>query len=410
MALLPQQLTDRQSCLNFFEQQTLHQLKLWREHPAIQTLEIATLDRRRDSILSVISFGLKLQEAWPLVSALMLAFTDFMERRGYWQMWSDLLKRAIVMADRMRDRDTVITLTALLARLYNRQSRPKETIYHYRRVIRMARQAGNRFEEARACSNLGYIYTDEMGQWWRAEVLCCHALAIFEELGNEHGQAHTENHLGVLYTRQHMWDKAEHHLKQACAIWQDMEDAHSLIHGLVNLGMLYVDWNNPLEALIYLEKAVHQVTLTGEEAELGNIWNNMVIAHRQNGDLEQAKACAKQAEDIFRKFSNSLGLAQVWDNLGVVYLLQNKGKEAFHFLEVSLETYHHLNNWGGQIKVLLNIVEHELVSKNVTQTTLRLNELETLVTQHTHGVQQNNLRQRINEYHRRLNNLGMVTN
>jgi hypothetical protein len=38
----------------------------------------------------------------------------------------------------------------MLARLYQRQSRPEETVRYYRRVIRLARQTNNQFEEARA--------------------------------------------------------------------------------------------------------------------------------------------------------------------------------------------------------------------------------------------------------------------
>ena len=86
--------------------------------------------------------------------------------------------KAIAAARQMGDVDGEITLTAFLARLSQRQSRGPDVVRLYARVIRLAKRTGNRYEEARACSNLGYYYIDG-GHWWRSEVLSCHALATF---------------------------------------------------------------------------------------------------------------------------------------------------------------------------------------------------------------------------------------
>ncbi len=394
-------LVDTQSCVNFFERQILHQLGYWGRHEAIKKNEFNILDRRRESILNVITFGLELKEAWPLVYDLILAFTRYMERRGHWQVWNTLLSRAIELANQVGDTAGAMTLSVLLARLYNRQSRPEETIYYYRQAIHLARQGGNQYEEARACSNLGYLYVTR-GQWWRAEVLCCHALIIFEALKSEHGQAHTHNHLGVLYTRRRIWGQAEDHLQRACILWKSMNDLHGLIYGFENLGLLFNEMRQPDVALIHLEKALEQARNTGEESELGTIWMNMGITYRQNGDLKQAKAYIKQAEAIFYKFSNSLGLAQVWDNLGMVYFRQRKWTEADHYLKTSLEKYRALKNWDGEIKVLLNIIEYELEQENQAQVAIQLDEIEVLVRHYTQSGQQDYLNQRLEEYRGRL--------
>ncbi|MEM7346763.1 MAG: hypothetical protein AAF485_21175, partial [Chloroflexota bacterium] len=82
MSLNPSSITQQAS--SYFEAQIRQRLAYWGKHKAVATLDIDTLDRRRDSVLNVISFGLELQDAWPLVRDLMLAFTRFMERRGHW--------------------------------------------------------------------------------------------------------------------------------------------------------------------------------------------------------------------------------------------------------------------------------------------------------------------------------------
>lgn len=389
----------------FFQRRVVQSSQHWQNFVAAHQADTPTLERSRTQILRAVSFALSSAAAWPAARRLIEAFAPFMERRGYWGGWQDILTQAIEAAQRFMDTTGQITLLALLARLRQRQSRYSEVVSLYRQVIRLARRTDNRFEEARACSNLGYLYIDAIGRWWRAEMLCCHALAIFEALGSEHGRAHTENHLGILYTRQRAWGEAEQHLQRACALWQAMGDHHSLIYGFENLGLLYLKMERPLAAHTYLERALTQTKLTGEEAEIGNICNNMGIAYRQSGDLDKAEAYARQAEAVFRRYSNVLGLAQVWNDLGLVYLYRRKWTNAIQYLEHSLAAYRNLNNRAGEIEVLLDLIEYELAQENEAQAAFRLNEAERLITSHAPGRQKDDLAERLKKYRRSLTGL-----
>ena len=272
-----EQLTPNLQYIVYFQDRIMRGLEYWRDHPAIRELKVAILDGERETILTVIGLGLEFPPAWLLVKQLIVALTPYMERRGHWDGWHGVLQKAIAAAQRAGDVGSEITLTALLARLSQRMSRPADVVTYYCRTMRLARQTGNRFEEARACSNLGFHYIAR-GRWWRAEVLNCKALVLFDELASRHGQAHTHNHLGLLYTRQRRWSEAETHLKSACTLWEKIGDQHSIIYGYENLSVLYIDMGQPTEALPWLEKAYHQVNLTGEKAVLGGILSNMGMA------------------------------------------------------------------------------------------------------------------------------------
>lgn len=387
---------------DFFKRRVVESTRRWQIFVTEKRADTLALEQGQGRILRTISFALASAPAWPVARQLIENFAPYMERRGYWDIWHDILTQAIEAAARFDDTSGQVSLMALLARLRQRQSRIREAVRLYRRVIRLGRCRGNRFEEARACSNLGYLYIDAIGRWPRAEVLCCHALAIFEALDSEHGQAHTENHLGLLYTRQRSWGQAEQHLQRACALWQAMGDHHSLIYGFENLGLLYLKMERPVEAHIYLEKALVQTKLTGEEAEVGNICNNIGLACWQKGDLEKAEAYIRQAEGIFRRFSNVLGLARAWNNLGFVSLHQKKWADAIQYLEHSLAIYRNFNNWEDEIEVLLDIIEYELARGNQTQVLARLNEAERLIIKYTQGRQQQYLNERLEKYRRSL--------
>lgn len=256
--------TDNQEYTGFFHRRVLINIQYWQDYVTNYLADVLALDSERERIIIAVSFALNLDETWPVVYKLIVTFAPYVERRGDWGVWNQLLERAIQAAQHHRDTTRSITLSALLAQLLQRQSRLKEAVSYYRKAIRLARQTTQRFEEARACSNRGYLCA-EQGYWHRAEVLCCHALAIFEQLDSDHGRAHTENHLGILYTRQRSWDKARQHLEHACAIWRSMSDDHGLMLGFLNLGMLEVDSEHPDQALVHLEKALYYARRASEE-------------------------------------------------------------------------------------------------------------------------------------------------
>ncbi len=399
MAVVP--LTDSQSCANFFQRRVLVNLQYWRDSPAIKTTDVAVLDQERTGLVRAITFALEIDEAWPLVRELITALSVYMERRGYWETWGQVLKQAVETARRVEDGAGAVSLSLLLARLLQRESQLKQAIARYRQTIRLARQIGDEYNEARACSNLGYLYVDR-GYWYRAEVLCCHALSIFERINSDHGCAHTENHLGYLCIRQYRWRLARQHLERACKIWQSMGDDHGLMRGFINLSLLYLDMERPDEVLTYSKKALQQAKLTGEEAEIGTIYMNMGDAYRLSGESAKAEAYAWQAEVIFRRFSDSVGLAWVQYNLGLACLDQKKWQEAKLHLEAALQAWRRMANKYWEIITLTGMVEYELAKDDRAQAARQLSEVERLINQYDQNRQDPHWQSLLLKYRRSL--------
>ena len=95
-------------------------------------------------------------------------------------------------------------------------------------------------------------------------------MTIFERLGNLHGLAHTENHLGMLYMRLGQWGeeqtllpRARPHLQKACEYWQANQDEYGLVYGYSNLGMYYLLSEQPDEALRYSGQALEYAQRVG---------------------------------------------------------------------------------------------------------------------------------------------------
>lgn len=369
---------------DLFRQAIFTNLEYWQDWIKTNTANVDTLEREQQSIVRAIGYALELEATWPAVAELVISFSTFMERWGHWDIWTQVLERAIVVARSKDDTTHQITLTAILARLLFQQSRFKESVRYYRQTIRMARQIRDQFNEARACTNLGYLYI-EGGYWQRAEVLCCYALKLFDQMNSNHGRAHTENHLGFLYTRQCLWDKARQHLERACSIWQSSGDNHGLMRGLINLGVLYCAMECPDEAVLYLERALQLAESTGEEAEIGTIYLNLGFAYKQNGELVQAERYVGQAEVNFRHFSNSSYLTLAWASLGSIYLEQKKWRAAKRHLKTALQVSRDLKYKHGQLEALLGLAAYELARGNQYHAKEKLAEVESIIQSEAGG-------------------------
>lgn len=386
---------------DLFRQTILTNLDYWQGWVQTNLNDAAAMEREYQRIVRAIGYAIELEPAWPVVAELVISFSPFMERWGRWEIWNQALERAVTAARSKDDLPHQTTLTAMLARLLFHQSRFKESVRYYRQTIHLARQLGDRFNEARVCSNLGYYYT-EHGQWWRAEVLCCHALDIFEQLDSNHGRAHTENHLGVLYARQQHWDRARQHLEQACAIWEAMGDQHDLIWGFLNLSMVYLDRRIPEEVLFYAQKGLPYAQQTGDDMAMGLLYMNMGSAFRFKGELTQAETYTREAELIFRRLSHSSRLASALENLGLIYMNQQKWSDSRFYLECALEIWRKLENKFFEIQNMTYWVEYELARRETERAAERLKHVEKLLHQYDQNQRYQSLHAKMEQLWRNL--------
>lgn len=346
---------------------------------AVRMVETKLSLEERAQACHILDYGLHAPHSWTHARDLTVALATYMERSGQWESWQQILERAIATAQRLRDTDHEITLTALLARLYQRWSKPAVMVQSYRRVIRLARRNGNRYELARACSNLGYHYI-LTGNLWRAEVLSYHALAIFNELASNHGRAHTHNHLGILFTRQYDWVKAKEHLLAACAIWQATQDQFGLMRGYGNLGFLCHETANYRDAIYYSTLAIELAERLGEEPLTGVFAVNISAGNLHTGDLQKAQEFAVLAQTVFEKYSDQFGLAQVAHINGLIAIEEKDFLQAQRYINYafngSTEYYYYL------VQVKFTKVKVEIQLRNYTVAEQALDEIEALLTKH----------------------------
>ena len=386
---------------HFFHAGIQRNLQYWQDWLNHLEGASAAIDEERDNILRAIAFAFTPSETWQAVYNLVMLFSPYMERQGFWQTWSQLLEQAVSAARRVADQVGEANLLIKQALMFQRQNRFQEAVAYYREALVQARHIQDDYLIARVLTNLGYLYT-ESGYWHRAEILCCRALVIFQQCGRPYGWAHAENHLGILYTRMGLWTQAEDHLEEACSIWKRSRDDHGLLRGYINFSLLYLSREQPEQALMYLERALEQADRTSDMVERGVIYSNMAIAHRLLGDLPMSEKLNRQAERVYQQQSNLAGMARVWGNLGILYIQQSDWPAAASYLDRSLKTWQSLGSRLGEIESLLGLIEYELARNQPQPGLQRLMEVEALLRSIGGAGRNHPYQERVEDYRRRL--------
>ena len=380
------ELNNWEYCASVFEKGILKNLHYWSEHTAIETLDIVALDQEKEGIFNAISYGLQLTSAWPALHPLITNVSPYMERRGYWLEWRNILNQAFDIARHLGDLEVEKTLSVFIARTAQRQKQYRASIQSYRNVLRLARSTGDEFEKARAYSNLSFLFI-ERGFWSRAEILGLNALEIFERIQSNHGLAHTENHIGLLYIKQGKWDKAKKHLEHACNLWESMLDKHGLMLGFINLGLLYNEIEHCSDAIRYLEAAKTLANQTGDDAIMAIILMNLGIAHRISGKPEDAVVFAQDAQAIFKKYSNLHEYERARGNLALAYLDLHEFNKAYELLQASIKICQQLNDTYGEIRAHVYLTEYYCSQDFYDEASKQLNFAEGLIDGQTRREQ-----------------------
>ncbi len=400
-------LTNRQNRIQFFEKSIRVNLSYWLTWlDEAEQADISIWDDERTNVIKAISFGLQLGAiCWPKTYQLITAYASYMERRGYWNVWQEVLSKALVVAEAVEDIPGTINLLIMSARLMFNKGDEKQAKNFYRRTIRLARVQMDHYSEARACSNLGY-YFGEKGLWQRAEVLCNHALQIFETLESDHGRAHTENHLGLIYFWQGQLDIAESYLSRACAIWQEMADDYGLMRGYINLGTLKTNRGFPDDALSYYALAQEQAQTIGAQSNFYLIEANKAYVYNTLKDNPaQAEICARNAKVYFKAQNQPTQLCIALNNLGGACARQGKYKEGHAYLKTALAIARHQKNARREMEILLTLVEYNLIKKERDGAVNQMNELDLVFERQPNLKQFYQSQVRLKEFQQRLTRL-----
>ncbi len=290
---------------------------LTRSLAQVQAATSALTESVRDQALHILTFALKLDEAWPATRDLLLHLAWEMERVGHQADWLPYMERGIQCSQRQGDVEAEAELAFHIGHLYRLGSNFALAHRWLNTSVELFTQAQQPRGQARSLNQLAYLAFLQR-DYQRSATWLQSALALLADDDPEQATAH--NTLGVLAAAARQWSEAERHHRQALQIRQQQGDNRRASWSLQNLGSVLREQGDYVAAGDCYRQALAALDALSDPFNAAIVAMNLGIVYAQQGDHAQALLYYERATAIFQKTVNHFYLAKVQVNCGLSYL------------------------------------------------------------------------------------------
>jgi CHAT domain-containing protein/tetratricopeptide (TPR) repeat protein len=309
---------------------------------------------------------------------------------GDFQRSLALQRQALAMYETLGDTDGQAKALRRIGVLYRHQGELFQAITFQERALEFMRTADDQQGIAAILTNLGTIYGD-LGRLRDARSYFERALQIYTALDNRAGVAYTLGNLGQLYLYLGDSQQALQYLERSLTIKQSLEDTRGQANTFLNIGTAYENLGDFEKALTYFYKALNMYKQLndrhGQAATLGSIGStyeslgdlesalqfqlqslelkklsgtplrltigltNLASLAIKQGRFAEADAYLQEGLTIATTHKSSLAQANIYGQLGVLHLQQQKPETALDNFVYALELYEEIGSQKGLLEV-----------------------------------------------------------
>jgi tetratricopeptide (TPR) repeat protein len=286
------------------------------------------------------------------VITLTAAITELMQRDGPWTEAITRHTTAIQSARHLDDRlgqGNAFTDRGIVRRLMGDYRGAADDL---EQALAMYRHVGDRLGQANALTDLGMVRRLTNDYQGAADDLE-QALAMYRHVGDRLGQANALTDLGIVRRLTADYQGAADDLEQALAIYRDLGNRLGQANALHNFGALRRltgDYQGAAEDLEYALTISHDL---GDRRGQANALFQLGDVRRGTGDYPGAVGALEQALAIYRDLGNRLGQANALTWLAGVRLETGNYLSAGSALEQALAIYLDLGDRLGRANTLL---------------------------------------------------------
>jgi tetratricopeptide (TPR) repeat protein len=216
------------------------------------------------------------------------------------------------------------------------QGRIEESREHYEEHRRVAAEAGDRHEEARALGNLA-VYHYETGQHAEALRRFHECREMFQELGERRSEAIATNGIGLIHHERGESEEAREHFERHLVLCREIGYRRGEAMALGNLGILDLAEGRLRRARDRFRRDHAIQVEIGDPAQESLALIYLASLHRNLGDLESSRRAAEKALAMSSEISFHYGVRGGRSSLAKVYQEYGRFDEARALLEERLD-------------------------------------------------------------------------
>jgi tetratricopeptide (TPR) repeat protein len=229
-----------------------------------------------------------------------------------------------------------------------------KAIEYQTHCLAIAKKAGDRVGEGKACGNIGNAY-QSLGDVGKAIDYHTQDLAIAKELEDRVGKSRAYGNLGIAYQSLGEVGKAIEYHTQDLALAKEVGNRTREGAAYSNLGASYQSLGDFSEAIAYHTQHLAIAQEVGDRAGEGRAYGNLGCAYRSQGDSDKAIEYQMQCLAIVKEVGDLLGEGRAYAGLGNAYQSVGKFDIAIQYHTQHLAIVKEVEDRAGESKAYGNL-------------------------------------------------------
>lgn len=199
----------------------------------------------------------------------------------------------------------------------------------------IAKKAGLKEEYAKSFLILTTAYI-EAGKLDESKTAAITALQLAQEADNKVFQYYAHSNMGIVYRRQANFDSSLYHYLTAIRVAEKLNDT-LLSAAYSQAAVYYLTVDDYEKAEEYNLKSLEMRMKYKDSLGVANIYNNIGILNRDKGDYKKALHYYKLAAELFYIKADSSDIAFIYNDLGAIYSKMGKTDSGGYYLRKSID-------------------------------------------------------------------------
>jgi len=248
------------------------------------------------------------------------------------------LNKALKYCRKIKDRENESLILMSLGNLYGDTGKWDKAIEYFQNSLLISEELNNLKRKARTIKSIGLAYLFK-GDTERGYKYLKDSLKICKEIKAEVLYAMVLNNIGIYYDMVGEWENAVKYYKKSLSIYKKLNDIIQISNTMGNIGFSYSYLNKSKIAIYHYKESVKLSEKIGDIYNKGINLIHLGEEYLKKDNFKKTKDYIIQAEEIFKKLEDKLGLADVFRLKGILSKKLKEWESSDKYFKRSIKIY-----------------------------------------------------------------------
>ncbi|MGB6607196.1 MAG: tetratricopeptide repeat protein, partial [Atribacterota bacterium] len=248
------------------------------------------------------------------------------------------LTKALKYCRKTSDKDNESLILMSMGNLYGDMGQWSKAIEYFKNSLLISEEINNLRRKARVIKSIGLAYLFK-GDTKRGHEYLKDSLKICEEIKAEVLLAMVLNNMGIYYDMVGEWENAIKCYKKSISIYKKLNNLIQISNTMGNIGFAYSYLNKTKIAIYHFKESIILSEKIGDIYNKGINLIHLGEEYLKKDNFNKTKYYVIQAEEIFKKLEDKLGLADVYRLKAKLLKKIKRWKDSEIFFKKAIKTY-----------------------------------------------------------------------